>query len=169
MTRLRSLILTASVLFITASGGAAAFAHDNDRSHYNSSYNNNSHYNNNGQRHGSYHQHGKPNKGYDRDYNYWSVNLSQYERRDLSRQLDEAYRYQCRNVARNRYYNCGRSEPIQIGRKLPPSAVNWNIPGHIAKRLPRSHPDTRYVWVDRDILLVSRWDGTVLDRVVSVW
>ena len=166
MTFLRSLVLTASVLILSATGGSTVFAHDN---------------NTNGNHYGSYQQHGYPYKSYDRydrydrhdrdnrSYNYWNVNLSPREREDASRRFYEAYSRQCgSNMAWRTYYGCDKFQPYQVGRRLEPGIVTLNLPGSVTRSLPRPHPDTRYVWVNRDILLVSKWDGTVLDRVISL-
>lgn len=97
------------------------------------------------------------------------INISPWDRKDLSREIDREYWEKCRTVAGQRYYNCsnysGHGMSYRIGQKLPPQAVAWNVPRNALTYLPRASHGTRYIWVDRDILLISSNSGIILDAV----
>ncbi len=101
---------------------------------------------------------------------YWQARLDPRERREAERKLSKAYERKCGTVAGRGYYNCRNfHQPYKIGRRLPSNTSFWMLPGNVAMHLPRARSGTEYIWVDRDILLISRHDRTVLDRVISLW
>lgn len=175
MTPLRSLVLTCTALTAVLAGTSGAQADDRNRGgwsdpHY-PAYNYNQSYHNDHDRDWDDH------RGYDDRYdhrsdyryNYWNVSLSPWEREEATRRLYDAYNDKCGTRAGRSYYNCRSPQAYQIGRRLPSNIVFWNVPGNVSARLPRPQHGTQYIWVDRDILLISYGDRTVLDRVISLW
>lgn len=173
MTRFRPLVLAASALILTVAGATPSLARDNDRNYYDRYDGYYQNYNHPGYGHGrDYDDRGRNDNRYthgrgDR-YNYWNINLSSRQRDQIGREFYKAYSNQCGNHARFGFYNCSSNQYYNVGYKLAPNVVTWNLPGHVLRELPRPHQDTRYVWVGRDILLVAKCDGTVLDRVISL-
>ena len=177
----RTILLTAAFALTVLTSGLAptghALAHDNDRwqdSRHDDRYDGRDH-----------DDRGRNDRGRDRNdswprqvYNYNDtyspqnivrINISPWDRKDLSREIDREYWEKCRTVAGQRFYNCtnysGHGMSYRIGQKLPPQAVAWNIPRNALTYLPRASHGTRYIWVDRDILLISTNSGIILDAV----
>lgn len=166
LTAFLTLILLSGVI----SGSGSAEAHDTDR------------WNDHG-RHKGWDRHDDDRndwsrgRGYSYDYNdrysaypIVRINLSPWDRADISRRMEREYWEKCRTVAGQRYHNCGSSYSghgmsYRTGSKLPPQAVVWNVPRSVTPYLPRATHGTRYVWVDRDILLITSDGGIVLDSV----
>lgn len=160
-----------STFALTLAAGAALFsgasyARDNDnRWNYQQSYNQN-------------------RGGYERDYNRYDnhryddrrydyrVNLTPQQYRNMSRSMQTAYWQKCSVTPHGRYYDCTPARYNQVnyvvGRPLPRQTVVWDVPYNVRYSLPRPYANTRYVWVDRDILLIDQRDNTVLDIIRAV-
>lgn len=99
----------------------------------------------------------------DHQYRIW---LSGYQESRIQRELRASYFNKCRNRhGCTSSSNWGRR--YQIGYPLPPHAVVWRMPNTVHRYLPPPAYGTRYVWVDRELLLISDRTGTILDIVLQ--
>ena len=60
----------------------------------------------------------------------------------------------------------GQAKKYSIGQPLPRWVDYWPVPGDVLARLPAAPHGAQYVWVDRDILLISEATKKVLDAAV---
>jgi len=60
----------------------------------------------------------------------------------------------------------GHAKRYIIGQPLPYEVVYWDVPPEVITLLPAAPYGTRYVWVDKDVLLISEASKKVLDAVV---
>lgn len=154
----------------------ASLARDNDR------YDNNGRGNNDRYQERSYNNHDRNDRNdwrNDRDDRRYSkpapsyrVNLSPAQYRDLNRRMETAYWQRCSVSSHGRYYDCSPARYSRVnyvvGRPLPRHAQVWDVPYNVRYSLPRPYANTRYVWVDRDILLIDQRDNTILDIIRAV-
>lgn len=180
MKHARLFIFTLALIAGGTLFGTQSHAHDNDRSWENGGpdYTHHSRYDH--ERH-DYDRNDYDRNDYDRrDYHsrydrhkdYWRINLSSREKERIGWKLEDAYEKRCSTVASRRYYGClppGRSYEHRVGNRLSPHVVTWAVPYNVKSMLPSPRYGTRYVWADRDILLVSNDTGVVLDVVRLIW
>lgn len=60
----------------------------------------------------------------------------------------------------------GHARHYVIGQPLPPGIAYWDVPPDVLALLPPAPSYARYVWVDKDVLLISEATKKVLDAVV---
>jgi hypothetical protein len=159
--------LAALCLFPVAGAAHADDRHwdDNRRPNYDRSY---------------HHDHGRDNYNDARNYNQWNnsryrynytrINLSPREESRVRRDLQRYYFDKCGSTNWRNAYGCqpvGNRNGWRIGEPLPPHAVVWPLPYSVYYNLPQPSYGTRYVWVDRDLLLLSD-RGTILDILLRL-
>lgn len=152
---------TALVLSFVAGAlllGTPAFAHDNGRWHNNDNYNY------------RYYDRSGYHDRYDNDryrrVEYYQVNLTPRQWQDARRYMNNAYWDRCNN--RGRYSGCqtyGRQVYFNRGDYLPRHINTWQVPHNVLTILPPAPRGARYVWVDRDVLLVRDNDLSILDVI----
>lgn len=153
-------LATGAVLF-----SGVSYARDND-----DRWNGYSRDNNQGRYERSYDQ--NDNRRDYRPENNYKVNLTPSQYRNMNRSMQTAYWQKCSVSPHGRYYDCTPTRYSQVnyvvGRPLPRQTVVWDVPYNVRYSLPRPYANTRYVWVDRDILLIDQRDNTVLDIIRAV-
>jgi hypothetical protein len=60
----------------------------------------------------------------------------------------------------------GQAKKYRVGYVLPAYVEYWDVPSDVLVLLPAAPPGARYVWVDRDILLMSEATKKILDATV---
>ncbi len=95
------------------------------------------------------------------------VSLDDPSIHSIADRLQPYYTRKCPPGLAKKHNGClppGHARGYRIGEPL--IGGYWPVPGDVAVLLPRAPYGSRYVWVDRDILLISEATKKVLDAVV---
>lgn len=79
------------------------------------------------------------------------------------------YRRHCPPGLAKKHNGCrppGQAKKYVIGQPLPGYVDYWPVPRDVLDLLPIAPHGSRYVWVDRDVLLISEATKKVLDATV---
>ncbi|MBI1275086.1 hypothetical protein GC177_03855 [bacterium] len=113
-------------------------------------------------RHADDHQHGD----YHGDRRL--VVLKGDEREAIGNRLRPYYREHCPPGLAKKY-GCmppGHVKHYVVGEVLPATTTYWEVPRDVVVMLPPPPPRAQYIWVDKDILLISEATKKVLDAAV---
>lgn len=97
------------------------------------------------------------------------INLSVDQRQVIYERLQPVYVRRCPPGLAKKHNGClppGHAQHYVIGQPLPQGTVVWEVPQDVLVALPPPPPAAQYVWVDRNVLLVSEASKKVLDAAV---
>lgn len=106
---------------------------------------------------------------YDHDHDRVRIQISQPNVIVVRERLQPYYYSKCPPGLRRKHNGClppGHAKNYYIGQPLPTYVEYWAVPRDVLVSLPPAPYGTRYIWVDRDILLISEASKLVLDAVV---
>lgn len=95
------------------------------------------------------------------------ISLDEPHIHDIAVRLEPYYTRKCPPGLAKKHNGClppGHARGYVIGAPLP--GGYWPVPEDVLVMLPRAPIGSRYVWVDKDILLISEATKKVLDAVV---
>ncbi len=112
---------------------------------------------------------GKHGSHHDFDDDKVRISLGSDVRVRIEQLMGTHYRRHCPPGLAKKHNGCrppGQVKRYVIGQPLPGYLSYWPVPGDVLDLLPVAPYGSRYIWVDRDILLISEATKKILDATV---
>ncbi len=124
--------------------------------------------------HGDHHKGGGNNREYhdydhNRDGDGLTINLNFNQQQAVYDRLHPYYVHKCPPGLKKKHNGClppGHAKQYIVGQPLPAGVTYWPLPQDVLMTMPPAPYGAQYVWVDRDVLLISEATKKVLDAVV---
>lgn len=108
-------------------------------------------------------------RDWDHNDDHFTINLNFNQRQAVYDRLEPYYVRKCPPGLAKKHNGClppGHAKQYVIGQPLPAGVTWWPVPSDVLMTLPPAPYGAQYVWVDRDVLLVTEATKKVLDAVV---
>lgn len=96
------------------------------------------------------------------------LGLSAPEKERLSTRFATHYRKHCPPGLAKKHNGClppGQAKHYAVGQVLPDDFIYWDVPSDVLTLLPAAPRGSRYIAVDKDVLLINEGTKKILDAI----